>query len=785
MKNEILLAVDDKPDNLFALEQVIGEYCSNCKIITAQSAEKGLAQALKNPPDVAVIDVQMPGMNGIEMCRRLKSDKSTANIPVILLTAHRTTPQIKTEALNAGADEFISKPIDNAELVARIRVMLRIKKAEDTLRLEKDRLEDAVRERTKQLQESNERYLAMFENMLNGVSVFKPVKNGENFIIVDFNKAAEQIEKIKKQDIIGKKVLDVFPGMQESGLLKVFRDVNKTGKAEHYPVFMYKDDRLSGWRENLVYKLPSGEIVAIYSDETEQMMTKLELVDSEIRYRTLFDNANDAIFVRDFDGKILDVNLLACEYLGYTREELIQMSTDDIIDPKQAPFVQDRLKKLREIGSLVFETSHKRKDGDIVPIESSSCVIEYAQKPFMLTIARDISERRQAEQERAKLQNQLRQAQKMQAIGTLAGGIAHDFNNILFPIIGYIEMTMDDVPEGRALRNLKEVLKSANRARELIQQILTFSRQSDQELRPLRIESIIKEALRLLRSSIPATIKIRQRVERCGLIMADPTQIHQIIMNLCTNAYHAMIENGGVLEVTMNEMGFHLDDISAYPDMKPGLYLKVTVSDTGCGIKKDIIERVFDPYFTTKEKGKGTGLGLSVVHGIVKSHSGHITVSSNPGVGTAFNVYLPMIETDSSPQEKVAEEPLRGGNERILLVDDEKQIVEMETQMLERLGYKVTALKSSPEALDIFSKNPKDFDLVITDMTMPEMTGMELSRNLMLIRPDIPIILCTGFNEIITEEKAKSIGIREFVMKPVLRSKIAKIIRQILESNEK
>ncbi len=785
MKNEILLAVDDKPDNLFALEQVIAEYCPDCKVITAQSAEKGLAVALKTPPDVAVIDVQMPGMDGIEMCRRLKSDNSTANIPVILLTVHKTTPQIKAEGLNAGADEFISKPVDNAELAARIKVMLRIKKAEDTLRLEKDRLEDAVRERTKQLQESNERYLAMFENMLNGVAVYQPVNNGEDFIFVDFNKAAEDIENVKKEDIIGKRVLDVFPNVEESGLLKVFQDVNKTGNPEHYPVFMYKEDRLSGWRENLVYKLPSGEIVAIYSDETEQMMTKLELVDSEIRYRTLFDNANDAIFVRDFDGNILDVNRLACEYLGYTREELMQMTSADIIDPRQAPFVQDRLKKLREFGSLVFETSHKRKDGEIVPIESSSCVVEYAQKPFMLTIARDISERRQAEQERTKLQNQLRQAQKMQAIGTLAGGIAHDFNNILFPIIGYIEMTMENVPEGRALRNLKEVLKSANRAKELIQQILTFSRQSDQELRPLRVESIIKEALRLLRSSIPATIKIRQRVEKCGLVMADPTQIHQIIMNLCTNAYHAMIEKGGVLEVTLNEMEFDQYDTAAYPDMEPGSYLKLNVSDTGCGIKNDIIERIFDPYFTTKEKGKGTGLGLSVVHGIVKSHNGHISVSSKPEVGTAFNVYIPMIETDSSPQEKKPDGLLRGGNERIMLVDDEKQIIEMETQMLERLGYRVTALTSSPEALEIFSSNPGNFDLVITDMTMPEITGMELSRNFMLIRPDIPIILCTGFSEIVTEEKAKSIGIREFAMKPVLRSKIAKIIRQILDKNEK
>jgi signal transduction histidine kinase len=385
----------------------------------------------------------------------------------------------------------------------------------------------------------------------------------------------------------------------------------------------------------------------------------------------------------------------------------------------------------------------------------------------------------------AKYERQLQQVLKIQAIGTLAGGIAHDFNNILFPIVGYTELTMDEVPDDSvAHNNLEEVLKAAHRAKDLVQQILTFSRQSGQERKPVKVQLIIKEALQLLRASIPASIEIINKIDdNCHPVMGDATQIHQVIMNLCTNAYQAMQDKGGTLEVNLSEVYIGYEETAKKIGMQPGKHLQLLVRDDGCGMDAVVLGRIFEPYYTTKEQGKGTGLGLSVIHGIVKNHRGDISVTSSPGKGTTFKVYLPITEDAEIANEL---EPSNGtvkGNERILLIDDEEQIVSMEQQMLENLGYEVTARTDSTEALKEFSLQPQNFDLVITDMTMPQMTGDELAQKLLNIKPDIPVILCTGFNEDITEEKALSMGIQKFVMKPVIKNDLATTIRTVLDHN--
>jgi len=385
----------------------------------------------------------------------------------------------------------------------------------------------------------------------------------------------------------------------------------------------------------------------------------------------------------------------------------------------------------------------------------------------------------------AKYERQLQQVLKIQAIGTLAGGIAHDFNNILFPIIGYTELTMDEVSEDSvAHNNLQEILKAANRAKDLVKQILTFSRQSDQERRPVKVQNIITETLRLLRASIPASIEIVHKIQDdCGPVMGDATQIHQVIMNLCTNAYQAMQDKGGKLEVILTEIDIGYEKMTDKIGMQPGKHLRLLVKDEGCGMEASVLDRIFEPYYTTKEQGKGTGLGLSVIHGIVKNHRGDINVKSTPGKGTIFQVHLPLIEN----LELAAElEPTNGaakGEERILLVDDEEQIVAMERQMLENLGYRVTARTDSQEALKVFAQHPHNFDLVITDMTMPYMTGDQLAQKMLDIQPNIPVILCTGFNEIITEQKALAMGIQKFVMKPIVKNDLATTIRSVLDQN--
>jgi len=393
-------------------------------------------------------------------------------------------------------------------------------------------------------------------------------------------------------------------------------------------------------------------------------------------------------------------------------------------------------------------------------------------------------ERKQMQQEKMLLEAQLQQAQKMEAIGTLAGGIAHDFNNILSAIMGYTEMAMDDAPMDHPIKqDLTEVLKAGIRAKDLIEQILTFSRQSETKVKPVKMRPVVKEAGQLFRASLPSTIEIVGDIQSNASVMADPTQIHQILMNLCTNAGHAMEERGGILEVSLADVELDADFRAQHPDVSPGQYVRLTVSDTGHGMDRSTMERIFEPYFTTKEKGEGTGLGLSVVHGIVASHDGAITVYSEPGEGTTFHIYLPIVEQEPEPEIRT-EESLPTGSETILFVDDEAPLATLGTRLLEGLGYVVVSRTNSLEALETFRKDPSRFDVVVTDMTMPSMTGDQLATEVMKIRSDIPVILCTGFSTKISKKKAETLGIQAFVMKPFLKGEMAETVRRALDEKK-
>ncbi|MBW1608105.1 MAG: response regulator [Deltaproteobacteria bacterium] len=387
------------------------------------------------------------------------------------------------------------------------------------------------------------------------------------------------------------------------------------------------------------------------------------------------------------------------------------------------------------------------------------------------------------EKEKTQLKKHLQQAQKMEAIGTLAGGIAHEFNNILFPIIGYTEMSMYDIPENSKTRkNLAAVLKAADRAKDLIQQILSFSRKGGHDKILLKIQYVIKETLRLLRASLPATIEIRQAIDNaCAPVAADPSEIQQILMNLSTNAYQAMEEKGGILEITLSEIIIDSSDVSSNVDLSPGSYLQLTVKDTGHGIETDQIKHIFDPNYRINNQNEGKRTGLGMVYEIVQSYNGVIDVDSEPGRGTTVSVYLPLPHRKSEIVSNASTDArIPTGDETILLVDDEEDVLEMMHLMLERLGYRVFSKTSSIEALEEFHREPEKFDLVITDQTMPKMTGMELIQKLMHIRSDIPIILCTGFNEKITEDNTKRLGIDALISKPVRVKEVALTIREVL-----
>jgi len=491
----------------------------------------------------------------------------------------------------------------------------------------------------------------------------------------------------------------------------------------------------------------------------------------------------DLFCIADLKGCLKQVNPAFEKILGYTEAEVLGKSYIEFVHPDDRAATSEIVKELvTGVPVISFENRYLTKSGQYIWLSWTS--MPDPAEGLTYAVARDITAEKDALKEKLNIEAELLHTQKMETIGTLAGGVAHDFNNILFPIVGHAEMLLEDVPKDSPFRDsLKEIYTSALRAKDLVKQILTFSRQEKSELKLMKMQPIIKEALKLIRSTIPTTIEIKQDINSgCGVIKADPTQIHQIVMNLSTNAYHAMEDTGGELQIRLKEIKSEKFDL-INSDIEPGIYACLTIADTGVGMNKDLTEKIFDPFFTTKKQGKGTGMGLSVVHGIVMRMNGAIQVYSEPGKGTQFHVYLPLEKGLSEKQGVNLKIKIQGGTEQILLIDDEEAILTMEKRMLERLGYKVTSRTNSLEALGSFRDSPDKFDLVITDMAMPNMPGDELSVELTKIRPDIPVLLCTGFSETMSKEKAAFLGIKGFLLKPIVMKDIAQKIRELLDGN--
>lgn len=521
-------------------------------------------------------------------------------------------------------------------------------------------------------------------------------------------------------------------------------------------------------------------------DITNRKLTDEALRESEGRYHTLFDAANDGIFIMKND-RIVDCNPRILEMFGLSREQIIGNKPYELSPEIQPEGITSREKSQKNIKAVsggepqFFEWRHIRSDGKLFDTEVNLNLVQLGTQMHIMAIIRDITDRKRAEEEKIRLTSQLIQAQKMEAIGTLAGGIAHDFNNILSAIIGFTEISIRDVPpESKLENNLLRILNAGIRARDLVKQMLTFSRQTDRKVEKIQVKPIAQEALKFIRAMIPATIEIGQDIRSDSYIMADTTQIHQIIMNLCTNASHAIQDTGGRMTVSLEDVELGADMTGPHPGVTPGTFVNLTVSDSGHGMPLEVQDRIFDPFFTTKEPGKGTGLGLSVVHGVVKDCGGIITVDSTPGEGATFNVFFPLVE-GGREVEKATRSPLPTGTERILFVDDEEYRVEMGKQVFELLGYRVTAKTSSQEALKVFSERPDRFDLVITDLTMPNLTGDELAKEILAIRSDTPIILCTGYSEKILPDRAEELGIKKVVLKPTIMEEIARIVRSVLD----
>ncbi len=542
----------------------------------------------------------------------------------------------------------------------------------------------------------------------------------------------------------------------------------------------FTEDRIKVLRILLSQAAISLDNARLYEDLKQEIADRKQAQEDLLHLATAIEQAAEGIVITDRRGTMHYTNPAFEKISGYTQKEIIGRNTKILrSDHHPESFYKSMWKRIAYGKAWSGRISTKKKDNTICELEVTISPVRDSKNNIIsfVSVNRDVTREIQMEKE-------LHQAQKMEAIGTLAGGIAHDFNNILSAIMGYTELALLDLPPENISRpQLEEVLTAGNRAKALVDQILTFSRQQDQEMEPLQVAPIVKEALKLLRASLPTTIEILTKVEvETEMVIADPTQIHQIVMNLSTNAAHAMGKKGGTLEVGLANTEIDAQTASDNPNLNQGSYLRLTVKDNGPGIDHVLLPRIFEPFFTTKGPGEGTGMGLAVAHGIVKRHKGAIVVESEPEVGTAFHVFLPIAEGKSKPKEKGKIRQMTHGSGRILLVDDEKTIVDMGQQILERLGYQVTARTCSLEALETFKAKPDIFDLVITDQTMPGMTGVELAEAFMRIRPDIPMILCSGYNQTITSEEAKNLGIREYILKPYSMGTIAETIQKVLNN---
>jgi PAS domain S-box-containing protein len=638
--------------------------------------------------------------------------------------------------------------------------------------------------------ESEEKYSTILDNIEDG---YFEVDLKGNFTF--FNDALCRLIGYSATSMAGMNYRQYMDEENSKKVFHTFNQVYKTG--EPVRIFDWEIIQVNGAKSHVDASVslmtdrkgnPIG-FRGIARDVTRQKQSELALRESEAKYRQLVNHAPAGIYEVDFvGGKFVSVNNVICEYTGYTRQEILSMSPLDIMtEDSRKKFIErrDSLFKGRKI-PLSAEFNVRAKTGrEFCVLANSNLIYAADGKPKGETVVlHDITERKRAEEEKKNLEYQLQQAQKMEAIGTLAGGIAHDFNNILSVIIGYTELIlMNGNVDGEVRKNLKEIFNASKHARDMVKQILAFSRQNKQERKPIQLAHIVKEAIKMLRASLPATISIQQHIEKdTGVIEADPTQIHQVLMNLCTNAAHAINEKDGVLEIRLENVELDPKAAAGIPDLKAGSYLRLTVADSGEGIPPELQQQIFNPYFTTKEKGKGTGLGLAVVQGIVKSYNGAVTVESEANNGAAFHVYLPTIKRRLTAEDDMAK-PLPMGSERILMVDDEQPLVEIGKQMLERLGYSVATRTSSIEALELFKTDPHRFDLVITDIVMPNMNGDKLAQKMMVIRADIPVILCTGYSEKLSRQEAAEMGIRSFLMKPLVMRDLADTVRQALLSN--
>jgi len=839
-----ILIVDDKPGNIFSLEQILSE--TNAEIISATNGNEALIAILNHNFALAVLDVQMPGMDGYELAELIRSEKKTSSLPIIFVSAIYSSDYHVFKGYDSGAVDFLVKPFEARILLSKVDVFLKI----DLQNRQLKESEVLIRGQYDDLKASELR----FETLVNTVPdiVYRIDPEG-NFSFVN-----EAIAKLgyKPKELVGIHFSNIIMpkevmSISRQSVLKLIKDSKETFQ-KHVGLF---DERRTGKRKTrgleirLIPKIGSQDLTGVletisqdsivvevnssgfYSDQTKNenkvflgtvgvirditdrkiledglKKAKDELEDkvkertvelirkntaltievekrkiaeqktlkAKQEWKEIFDALGHMAMVLDENHTIISVNSSTLVQTGKSPDQLIGKKCYEVFHDSGAPYAQCPAKNISAIdgenrAEVTIEWMDKSFIVSCTPIFGDNGTLKK-----IIHIMTDISERKRLEKE-------LLQAHKMEAIGTLAGGIAHDFNNILTSLLGYTQLVLMELEKGTEIEeDLQEVHQAGLRAKDLVRQILTFARRSEEEIMSVRLDLIVKEVFKFLRSSIPANIAIRHNIQSKSLVMANATQIHQVVMNLCTNASHAMNTEGGTLKIALKDISIDHPHAKSIENISPGQYLQLTVSDTGPGIPVAILDRIFEPYFTTKNHEEGTGMGLALVKSIVEDAKGRVTVESRINQGATFKILFPVTEKEKTVSNK---EPVKlvKGQGHILIVDDEITITKLTKRSLERYGYRVTTANHPKEALDIFSKNPVDFDVVITDLTMPYMKGDQLIKEIQNIRDGIPCVLCTGYSREITDKTEPIEGLKARLIKPFDQHELVSTIQHLMK----
>ncbi|MEI6891728.1 MAG: response regulator [Pontiella sp.] len=745
-----ILIAEDNAFSRTLLEKTLTK--AGYEVVVAENGEVAWEILLKeDAPKLALIDWMMPGISGIDLCRKIREIKKVIPVYLILLTAKSDQEDV-LEGFDAGADDFVKKPFDRGELLARIQVGRRLVEQQSLLYCLIDSIPDPI-----YVKDSRGLYLSCNSAYA-------------RFVGTDAN----QIYSRSTWDVLSKEMAKKM-NMEDLRVLASGESIETEGwVTDAVGTQVYHETMKIPYLESAA---GSTGMIGISRDLTKRMEMEQEMRQLAVAV----EQSTESIIITDVNGIIQYVNAAYESMSGYGYDDVVGEKMDLMKSNKHdKEFFETLWSTISEGNTWAGELTNKNKDGSLYIEEAVIYPIRGEGKTMInyVTISRDITHE-------LEIEKHLRQQQKMNAIGELAGGISHDFNNILTAILGYVSLCMHSVEEdGKVYSYLQEIVKAGDRATKLVRQILTFSRQDELDFHSVDLKPIIEDSLSMVQATIKGGIILEREIENCGPILGETTQIQQVLINLCTNAGHALgKERQGQMKIGLKPVEVLANQQDVQPaDLEPGHYACITVADTGCGMPPEVMERIFEPYFTTKKKGEGTGFGLSIVHGIVRKHRGMINVSSKVGEGTTFTLYFPLLMDSVEQQVQVKVQPNSKGFGRILFVDDDETVLFMGREILESFGYVVVTAINGRRALEIFNKDPEGFDVLVTDYSMPEINGYELIKSVLNIRKDMPAILCSGYMEKVEGENLGGLGHAAFMAKPINWRELGRIIQRAIKS---